>query len=74
MSYILCWTGTSLATRGVWSWVVPLVMTAVYVAVARREEQKFNLSGLSGDYDAYRKKTAMFVPTYHMRGADEDRR
>jgi len=74
MSYILCWIGTSLATRGVWSWVVPLVMTAVYVAVARQEEQKFSLSRLSGDYDAYRKKTAMFIPTYRPRGADEDRR
>ena len=72
MSYILCWIGTSAATRGVWSWVVPLVMGTVYVAVARREEQKFRASRLSEAYDAYRKRTAMFIPTYHVRGADED--
>ena len=73
MSYILCWIGTSLATRGIWSWVVPLVMAVVYVAVARREERKFRVSRLSGAYDAYRKKTAMFIPTHYGVGGDEER-
>ncbi|MEO9190920.1 MAG: methyltransferase [Acetobacteraceae bacterium] len=73
MSYILCWIGTSLATRGIWSWVVPLVMAAVYVAVARREERKLRASRLSEAYDAYRKKTAMFIPTGYGLAGDEER-
>lgn len=68
LSYILCWVATSLATRGAWSWVVPLVMGAIYFAVARQEEQKFSASSLSGSYDAYRKATAMFIPGLRRRG------
>jgi protein-S-isoprenylcysteine O-methyltransferase Ste14 len=63
LSYILCWIGTSVATRDLWSWTVPLAMTVLYIAVAWREEQRFQRSRLSKAYDAYRKRTAMFVPT-----------
>lgn len=62
LSYILCWIGTSVATRDVGSWVVPLVMAAIYVVVAQREERGFDSSRLAEAYAAYRRKTAMFIP------------
>lgn len=73
LSYIVCWIGTSVATRDLWSWSVPLAMTALYVAVAWQEEQKFRGSRLSKAYDAYRKRTAMFVPILPRPGPYEEK-
>lgn len=69
MSYMLCWIGTSAATRGIWSWTVPVVMSAIYVTLARREERRFSTSRLAGAYDAYRRHTTMFIPTSFPRSA-----
>jgi protein-S-isoprenylcysteine O-methyltransferase Ste14 len=62
LSYIMCWTGTSLATNGLWSWAVPAVMTTIYIGLALQEERRFRASGLSDAYRRYSRHTGMFAP------------
>jgi protein-S-isoprenylcysteine O-methyltransferase Ste14 len=62
LSYILCWVGTSLATNGLRSWVVPAVMSAIYIGLALQEERRFRASGLSDPYRQYCRNAGMFIP------------
>jgi protein-S-isoprenylcysteine O-methyltransferase Ste14 len=62
LSYLLFWTGTAAAFAGVLPWAAPVVMFAVYVRAANREERKFARSDLAGAYAAYRRRAGMFLP------------
>jgi len=61
-AYLLFWTATALATRGLTAWAAPLLMLAVYWNAARREERKFANSSLAAAYQSYRAKAGMFIP------------
>ena len=61
-SYILFWTGWSLAVWSVWALPIWLLMLAVYVGAALGEEAKFARTHLSEDYAAYRARAGMFWP------------
>jgi protein-S-isoprenylcysteine O-methyltransferase Ste14 len=62
LSYMLFWTGTAVAFPDLLSWLMPVVMVAVYAHAAGREERKFQGSELSGAYAAYRRQAGMFLP------------
>ncbi len=62
LSYLLFWTGTAAAFTGILPWAAPLVMFAVYVRAANKEERKFARSDLAGAYAAYRRHAGMFLP------------
>jgi protein-S-isoprenylcysteine O-methyltransferase Ste14 len=62
LSYLLFWTGTAMAFAGVWPWLTPAVMTAVYLRAAMLEERKFRCSSLAAAYDVYRLQAGMFLP------------
>lgn len=62
MSYVLCWIGTSLATAGLRSWVMPAAMGVIYLGLALQEERKFCGSDLADAYSRYRSNTGMFLP------------
>ncbi len=62
LSYLMFWVGTAVATPGVLPWLVPVLMLAIYLHAAKREEQKFERSELAAAYNAYRVKAGMFLP------------
>jgi protein-S-isoprenylcysteine O-methyltransferase Ste14 len=62
LSYLLFWTGTAMACGGLWPWLTPAAMTAVYFRAAMLEERKFRRSRLAGAYDLYRSQAGMFLP------------
>lgn len=62
LAYILFWLGTAVAVHGLLGWVAPILMTALYVEAASREERKFASSDLAGAYSAYRARAGMFWP------------
>ncbi|MNC97641.1 hypothetical protein D3C83_153610 [compost metagenome] len=61
-SYLLYWLAGAVAIRE--AWLVPAfaVIVVLYVLAARTEERKFARSAVCDAYDAYRRKTGMFVP------------
>ena len=68
ISYVLFWIATALLSPGWAHWLVPAVMTAVYVGAARMEEAKFAASDLAAAYERYKSRTALLS---RMRGATE---
>lgn len=62
LAYVLFWLGTAVAVHGLLGWVAPLVMTALYIEAASREERKFAKSDLAVAYKAYRARAGMFWP------------
>jgi len=62
LSYLLFWAGTATASPGIWPWLTPAVMTAVYFRAAMLEERKFRHSPLAAAYNAYRAQAGMFLP------------
>ena len=62
LAYVLFWLGTAVAVQGVLGWAAPVLMTALYIEAASREERKFASSELSGAYKAYRARAGMFWP------------
>ncbi len=62
LAYVLFWLGTAVAVQGALGWVAPLVMTALYIEAASREERKFANSDLAIAYKAYRARAGMFWP------------
>ena len=62
LAYVLFWLGTAVALPGLLGWVAPVLMTALYIEAASREERKFAKSDLAGDYKAYRARAGMFWP------------
>lgn len=67
LAYVLFWIGTAVAANERLAWAMPAVMTASYMAAARREELKFEASPLASDYRAYRLQTGMLVPNLQFR-------
>lgn len=62
VSYLIYFSGFAIAT---WSWIAlgPLVvLLAIYIRAARMEEGKFANTPMSAEYEAYRRRTGMFVP------------
>ncbi|MDE1905330.1 MAG: isoprenylcysteine carboxylmethyltransferase family protein [Rhodospirillales bacterium] len=62
LAYILFWLGTAVAVHGLLGWIAPVLMTALYIEAASREERKFDNSELAGAYNAYRARAGMFWP------------
>ncbi len=62
LAYVLFWLGTAVAVHGLLGWVAPVLMTALYIEAASREERKFASSDLAGAYKAYRARAGMFWP------------
>lgn len=62
-SYVLGWVGTSLATKGLYSWLVLGVLTGIYVGLAWWEERAILKSGQASAYQQYRARTGMFIPS-----------
>ena len=63
-AYIAFWLG-SAAGAGSWVlWLIVLVLAALYVIAARREEQKFENSGLAEDYRSYARRTGFLLPKF----------
>lgn len=62
LAYVLFWLGTALAVHGSLGWLAPVLMTALYIDAASREERKFANSRLSSAYNAYRGRAGMFWP------------
>jgi protein-S-isoprenylcysteine O-methyltransferase Ste14 len=62
-SYLLAWFAGWVATAEWYILVTFLIMLAVYLRAAWLEEAKFGGSTLTGDYQAYRARTGLFLPT-----------
>jgi protein-S-isoprenylcysteine O-methyltransferase Ste14 len=63
-SYLLGWLGGWVATGEWYVAVTFLIMLAVYVRAARMEESKFSGSSLTSEYEAYRARTGLFLPSF----------
>ena len=61
-SYLLAYAGALILFPGVVMLVTFGVMFLLLVKIARHEERKFERSKLAADYDAYRRRTGMFIP------------
>lgn len=62
VSYLLCWVGTSLVTRGLLSWVVPVLFAVIYFRLAVQEELTFMHSEFAATYKDYQRRVGMFFP------------
>jgi protein-S-isoprenylcysteine O-methyltransferase Ste14 len=62
LAYVLFWLGTAIAVHSLAGWVAPVLMTALYIDAASREERKFASSELASAYAAYRARAGMFWP------------
>ena len=65
LSYLVSWIGAAVATQDPWYWAIPAGMAVLYVHAALMEERKYSASSLAQDYDAYRQRTGMLLPTWH---------
>jgi protein-S-isoprenylcysteine O-methyltransferase Ste14 len=63
ISYVTFWLATALESPGWAHWIVPVGMAGLYARAARMEEAKFASSRLAAQYEAYKKKAGMIVPT-----------
>jgi protein-S-isoprenylcysteine O-methyltransferase Ste14 len=61
LSYIIFWISAALIA-GPWQWVPTAILVLWYVRIALTEEKRFRSSTLSGEYDAYRRRTGMLLP------------
>ncbi len=61
VSYIAFWLSTAMIA-GQWQWPAAVILTVLYVLIAREEENRFRLSDLAGRYAVYRKQTGMMLP------------
>ena len=62
VSYIIFWSGWALATWSILSLISVVILVALYVIAARREEDSFADTPLAADYAAYRTKAGFFWP------------
>ncbi|GHA15929.1 hypothetical protein GCM10007989_08550 [Devosia pacifica] len=62
VSYIVFWTGWSIATWSAWSLIGLVVVIALYVRAARMEENNFAATPMSGEYASYRQRVGFFWP------------
>jgi protein-S-isoprenylcysteine O-methyltransferase Ste14 len=61
-SYLLCWLAGWVVTGRLWLAPTVVVMLAIYLVAASREENKFMHSPLAEAYQQYRAQTGLFVP------------
>lgn len=61
-AYLLAWLAGAMATLSPIAGVPAIVMLVVYSRAAREEERKFAMSPLRSEYEAYRERTAKFLP------------
>jgi protein-S-isoprenylcysteine O-methyltransferase Ste14 len=61
-SYLLLWTGWSIADWSPLAIIVPPVFLVIYWRAARMEERNFAASALSESYKEYRKRVGFFFP------------
>ena len=61
-SYILFWVGAATDAGSPLFWIVPIIVTVLYVRAASIEERKFVRSDLATRYQDYRIRTGMLVP------------
>ncbi|MCW0181487.1 MAG: isoprenylcysteine carboxylmethyltransferase family protein [Zavarzinia sp.] len=61
-AYLLYWIGGTIAARQPLLLIAVAVMAAGFTWAALREEAKFASSRLAPAYDAYRRRTGMFLP------------
>ena len=62
-SYLLAWCAGVIATGRWWLASTFLVMAAIYLRAAKSEEEKFSRSRLAREYERYRERTALLVPS-----------
>jgi protein-S-isoprenylcysteine O-methyltransferase Ste14 len=67
-SYILFWTALAIASASLSFWLMPAIMTWLYLRAIRLEEAKFASSPVAYAYDAYRQRTGMLIPLVVTRG------
>jgi protein-S-isoprenylcysteine O-methyltransferase Ste14 len=62
-SYLIFWSAAAIASAS-WSfWLIPLVMGVIYWRAIKIEEAKFSTSPISSEYQAYKMRTGMVLPT-----------
>jgi protein-S-isoprenylcysteine O-methyltransferase Ste14 len=61
-AYLLAWLAGAVATLSPVAGVPVIVMLVIYLRAAQKEEAKFAASPLRHEYEAYRERTAMFLP------------
>lgn len=61
-AYLLGWLITPSATGEPLTLLPFVVMTLMYIAAARKEEQKFEATALRADYALYRREAGLFWP------------
>lgn len=61
-AYLLYWIGGAIAARQPMLLLAVGLMAAGFAWAALREERKFATSALGPDYEAYRRRTGMFLP------------
>jgi protein-S-isoprenylcysteine O-methyltransferase Ste14 len=62
-AYIIFWIATAVAAATLWFWVMPIIMTVLYLRAISIEERKFSASPVSSAYRAYKARTGMLFPT-----------
>lgn len=61
-AYAISWIGGAIYSMSALAIVPAMIMICFYVVVARREEAAILRSSLGREYQAYKTRTAMFVP------------
>lgn len=62
VSYLLFWTGWAIAVWSPWALLTVVLLLALYVVAARREESYFAASPLAPKYAEYKARTGFFLP------------
>ena len=63
-SYLLFWTGWSIAAWSAWTLPPLVAVLAIYIVAARTEEGKFARSPFAAEYETYRRRAGMFWPRW----------
>jgi len=64
VSYVIFWTGWAVAVWSPWAVVNVVVLTALYVMAAQKEERGFDASPLAAAYAEYRTRAGFFWPRF----------
>jgi len=61
-AYLLAWCAGAIITAQPWLLLTVAFMGLFYVSAARQEESTFLTGGMAASYQAYRRRTGMFLP------------
>ncbi len=64
LSYLIFWSATALGSASSAYWLVPFGLAILYVGAAGAEEKKFASSPLAAEYNRYRARTGMMMPSF----------